>query len=99
MKRMSLWLAVSVALLALQYLTMPVDPMDASRWARFLVVVSKLTNVTLAAWVLYRLDVALFPYARPHEYFRPGHHLIGALLMLRRALIMAAGMVAVGLGT
>lgn len=58
----------------------------------------KLDLLSLGAWAGYLIDRVAAPYARPHESFVPGHHFIGALLMLRRALIMTAAMLVMGLG-
>lgn len=54
------------------------------------VVEYKAAQVSLFAVVAYGLDVLFFPYARPHEYFKDGHHMIGAMLMLRRAAVIVA---------
>lgn len=62
------------------------------------VVMSKVLLLTLAAWLAYWLDRSAFPYARPHEYFTDGHYMIGAMLMLRRALVMLGAMIVIGLG-
>lgn len=54
------------------------------------VLVYKGAQVALFAVLAYVLDVAFFPYGRPHQYFVAGHHMIGALLMLRRAAVIVA---------
>lgn len=54
------------------------------------VLVYKGAQVALFAVLAYVLDLLFFPYARPHEYFGPGHHMIGAMLMLRRAAVIVA---------
>ena len=107
---MSGWLVVSLILFAIQYLTMPADPMDASRWARALVVVNKLNLLTVGGWLGYLLDVRLFPYARPDAILRkiagpdarPDQHAAVMacfqMAMLRRAIIVAATVLAVALG-
>lgn len=68
----------------------------------------KLNLIALAAVAGYWLDRSLFPYARPDSFldglWRPADcplWVAGALAaasMLRRALIVAAAMIAVGLG-
>lgn len=66
----------------------------------------KLSLVAMAAVAGYWLDRSLFPYARPDRLFgasaEPGEHMPRALLvaaaMIRRALIVAAAVLAVGLG-
>lgn len=65
----------------------------------------KLSMVTLAGVVGYWLDYALFPYGRPHEFLDSEGLLCGeestlafVCSMLRRAVIVAAAMVAIALG-
>ena len=61
----------------------------------------KLSLVALAAVAGYWLDRSLFPYARPHDciaLMRDDWARVFAASMLRRALIVSAAMVAVGLG-
>lgn len=58
------------------------------------VVVYKLALVSLAGLMGYRLDRSLFPYARPDQC---AESVTGAA-MLRRAIIVAAFMIAVSLG-
>lgn len=57
----------------------------------------KLSLVALAAVVGYWIDRSTFPYARPH-IINPTHTVVLACAMLRRAIIMAAAMLAMGLG-
>lgn len=72
----------------------------------------KLSLVVLAAWLAYYIDRALFPYARPHKAWewaeahrRDGDNqqwnsllrLMG-IAMLRRAIIVAAVVLAIALG-
>lgn len=57
----------------------------------------KLSLVSLAAVVGYRIDRSAFPYARPDaEAVTPG--IERAAAWIRRAIIIAAAMVAVSLG-
>ncbi|HRD35089.1 MAG TPA: putative holin [Rhodocyclaceae bacterium] len=61
----------------------------------------KLSLVSLAAVAGYWVDRSMFPYARPHqcrELMRDDLGLIFCAVMLRRALIVSAAMLAVGLG-
>lgn len=54
--------------------------------------------VALSAWVGYRIDRGLFPYARPHEYSpgAPGANPdIFRACMLRRAVVVGAVILAV----
>ena len=73
--------------------------------AQLEVFVWKAMLITGFAWLGYRIDVALFPYARPHEVlerFVPrteDRHLmrlavLGAAAMLRRAIVVAAVLIA-----
>jgi hypothetical protein len=83
------WLLATCGLLALIWWLAPQN---------LPVIVYKLALVTLAGVVGYRLDRALFPYARPHEWMVDGHHLIGGVCMLRRAIIVSAAMIGVTMG-
>lgn len=65
----------------------------------------KLSLVALAAVVGYWLDRSLFPYARPDELLArctagadPGWRLAFGAAMLRRAVLVSAAMLAMGLG-
>lgn len=103
--RMALWAWISLALAALIAWLVP---------HQLLVSVYKLSLITMAAWVAFWLDRALFPYARPDRFLEQPYSLGAPLLpprvvkrgqerafaaaMLRRAVIVAAAMVAVALG-
>ncbi|MDD3310971.1 putative holin [Pseudodesulfovibrio sp.] len=90
---LALLLAVAVALLAPQQLP---------------VIVYKLALVVLAGVAGYILDRALFPYARPDHFLPPpdapcetgccGPSRLFVAAQLRRAAIVAAAMLAVGMG-
>lgn len=54
----------------------------------------KLSVVTLGGWLGYWLDRWIFPYARPHGELNP----VASWYMLRRAIIVAATILAVALG-
>ena len=60
------------------------------------VLVYKMLLITVAACVCYWIDRSLFPYARPHQFTQDRELLFAA--MLRRAIIIGAGMVAASLG-
>ena len=72
------------------------------------VIAYKVTLITIAGVAGYSLDRALFPYARPHESIGqmrrlgpsspPWSWVPCAVAQLRRAMIVAAAMLAVGLG-
>lgn len=62
------------------------------------VILFKLSLVLVAGFLGYWLDRRLFPYARPHEHFGERTRVVGAMLMLRRAVIVVGAMLAVGLG-
>lgn len=96
--RMTVSAVVAAALLGLLALLAP---------HQLLIVLYKLALVILAGVAGYWLDRALFPYARPHVSRTPingkqmavgGDVLPYVAAQIRRALIVAACMVAVGLG-
>lgn len=103
--RMSGWLVLVVVLLIAVWLIAP-HQVPVSLY--------KLSLVTLAAVVGYWLDRSLFPYARPHLFFHYNtlvpqdapkrteldspSELVASACMLRRAIIIAAAMIAVSLG-
>lgn len=68
------------------------------------VILYKLSLVLLAALTGYWLDRWAFPYARPYRFLTDGgdvranHKRVFAATQLRRALIMAGAMLAVGMG-
>jgi hypothetical protein len=71
------------------------------------VIVYKITLVVMAGVAGYCLDFALFPYGRPHRFKddiarAPDEHWIDLkaffAAQFRRAIIVAAAMLAVGLG-
>lgn len=95
--RMMLWLALAVLLSALTYTLAPQQlPLS----------VYKLSLVAMAGVAGCWIDQAMFPYARPEELYEVEFHaqhvpqmlMLSAALMLRRALIVSATMLAVGLG-
>jgi len=102
--RMSFWLYVSLALAVAILFTAP---------HLLPVTLYKLSLITSGAWLGYWLDRSLFPYARPGcllgQYASPGgpgvvlsmtkeQAVAFAAAMLRRALIIAAVVIGVGLG-
>jgi hypothetical protein len=82
--RMWPWLIVAVVTLAAIYV---IAPQQVS------VVLAKFNLLALGAWLGYWVDRIAFPYARPHEA-KPAHVDVA---QLRRALIIAAAMVAMAL--
>jgi hypothetical protein len=109
--RMVAWAYVSLVLMFLVGLLLQDAPTWLPQ--QLLVSLYKLSLVTLAAWFGYWIDRGLFPYARPDRFIQwgaspgaPGVVLaIGsavaiafAAAMLRRALIVAAAMLAVAVG-
>ncbi len=89
--RMSPWLLAGLAATALIAVLAP---------HQIGVTLYKLSLVLLAAWLGYWIDRGLFPYARPHRMHshsqtEPARFSLAAI---RRALIVAAAMIAVGLG-
>lgn len=109
--RLSVWLIISVLLLAVIALLYP-QQLGVSLY--------KLSLVSMAGVIGYWLDRSLFPYARPDGYLahtpenrhnphqgdhegadyrvNAGYHVVFAATMLRRAIIVAAAMLAIGLG-
>jgi hypothetical protein len=101
--RMAGWLLISLVLTIIIAITAP---------QQLLVSLYKLSLITSAAWVAYWIDRSLFPYARPDAFLDQQHpvgnnpelHIVKTELsafgvaQLRRALIIAAAMIAVALG-
>ena len=87
--RMSGWLAASVVLAVIIGLIAP---------QQLPVSIYKLSLVTAAAVAGYWIDRSLFPYARPDPDAAAAEPLRYAASMMRRALIVAAAMMAMGLG-
>jgi hypothetical protein len=87
--RLAVWSALTLALSLLMLLFAP---------QQIPVSLYKINLVMIAGVVGYWLDRALFPYARPEVWSEGGHAEIFAACMLRRAVIVAASMIAVGLG-
>mgnify|MGYP006280065319 CR=1 FL=1 len=89
--RMSPWLLAGLAASALIAVLAP---------QQIGVTLYKLSLVLLAAWLGYWIDRGLFPYARPHQMHsrsqtEPARF---SFATLRRAVIVAAVVIAVGLG-
>lgn len=103
--RMVLWFLISLVLMAFIAVTAP---------QQLPVSIYKLSLITTAAWVAYWLDRSLFPYARPDAFMsrpfsvgapycpqkvvNPEQQHAFCLAQLRRAIIIAAAMIAVALG-
>jgi hypothetical protein len=96
--RMAAWLALAVALTAAVWLVAP-QQVPVSLY--------KLSLVSMAAVVGYWIDRGLFPYARPDRLFgdklcaddeRDARARLVAAAMQRRALIVAAVVLATALG-
>lgn len=83
------WIVVTLILLAA---VAALQPQQA------LVTLYKLSSVTLGGVIGYWLDRAVFPYARPDQIKTPNFVLDYSMAMLRRAIIMAASMIACALG-
>ncbi len=60
----------------------------------------KANLLALGGWGGYWLDRALFPYGRPHQYTHGGAEAVSEFspATIRRAIIVAACLVCVGLG-
>ena len=63
-----------------------------------LVTLYKFSLVTGAGVAGYYLDRELFPYARPDRFQSCGRETVFAAAQIRRAIIVAAMMLAVGMG-
>lgn len=96
--RMLEWMVYAILLLAVVWLVAP---------SNLPVVLHKLSLTALAGVVGYRMDYSLFPYARPDKICRridadkvwsDAEALVFASCMVRRAIIVAAIMIAVALG-
>lgn len=61
------------------------------------IVLLKLSEVSLGAYVGYWIDRNIFYYARPHQFLNTLRYDVFPLAMLRRAIIVAATMVAFAL--
>jgi hypothetical protein len=96
--RLTLLLLLNISIIGILFLIAP---------QQLPVTLYKLSLVTLAGFVGYWVDRMLYPYARPHvalQAFSMGapmpanRDLVFCLCMLRRAIIVAAAMLAMGLG-
>ena len=91
--RLSGWLLITLVLLACVWAIAP-HQLPVSLY--------KLSLVTLAAVAGYWIDRSLFPYARPDSYLmgmmRADQLQLMGMAMLRRAIIVGAAMLAMGLG-
>lgn len=87
--RMLDWLLIALALAALVWWMAP---------QQLPVSVYKLSLVAMAAVAGYWIDRGLFPYARPDALMAAGQVRLADSAMRRRAIIVAATMLAVGLG-
>lgn len=89
--RMWPWLVLTVVLMALALLMQRLAPGDVVA-----VTLYKAHLMALGGWGGYWLDRALFPYERPHtQQGSPGEF---DAANLRRAIVVAACLVCVGLG-
>lgn len=87
-RRMATWLVVTLILFIIIAVLAP---------QQIGVTLYKLSLLTMAAWVGYWIDRALFPYARPHIFIQGQNPSWFTLTMIRRAIIVAAAMLAMGL--
>ena len=91
--RMIGWLIISIPLILIIALLSP-QKID--------LIVYKAMLITFAAWLGYRIDRGLFPYARPDKLAEPpampDSDLAFASAMMRRAVIVAACVLAMALG-
>ena len=91
--RMITWLAISIPLILIVAFISP---------QKIELLVNKTVMITFSAWLGYRIDRGLFPYARPdrltEEPAVPGSDLAFSSAMLRRAIIVAACVLAMAIG-
>ena len=91
--RMIIWLAISIPLILLIAFISP-QKID--------LLIYKAVLITFSAWLGYRIDRGLFPYARPdrlaEEPTVPDSDLAFSAAMLRRAIIVAASVLAMAVG-
>jgi Putative 2/3 transmembrane domain holin len=103
--RMLLWALLTIVLIGMALYAQSTYPGNI-----FAVTLYKAHLMALGGWGGYWLDRALFPYARPHEALTASvqypndrsaslaNAQLGFFSMLRRAIIVAACLVCVGLG-
>lgn len=89
--RVGPWLVAALIMAALVGLLYP-HQLGVLLWS--------LTKLSFGAYLGYWIDRSIFPYARPGDYnCRDANGMSAlALLMLRRAIIIAAAIIALGLG-
>lgn len=91
--RMIIWLAISIPLFLIVAFLSP-QKID--------LLVYKAVLITFSAWLGYRIDRGLFPYARPdrlaEEPAMPDSDLAFSAAMQRRAIIVAACVLAMAIG-
>ncbi|AYQ43242.1 membrane protein [Burkholderia aenigmatica] len=94
--RLTVWLVASIVLAILAYTTRQSDPLLS-------VTFYKAHLMSLGGWGGYWLDRLIFPYARPHEFLDEceveGKYCLDGFqgASLRRAIIVAASLICVGL--
>lgn len=102
------WMLISALLMVAALMTQHLDPRNLVAVSLY-----KAHLLSMGGWMGYWLDRGLFPYDRPHEYLLPedpvpvvGKLALAELVsgsdygmaMLRRAIIVAACLICVGLG-
>ncbi|VVE55698.1 membrane protein [Pandoraea iniqua] len=94
--RLTVWLLASIVLAVLAYVTRQSDPLLS-------ITFYKAHLMSLGGWGGYWLDRLIFPYARPHEFVDDcdvdGKQCVDGFqaASLRRAIIVAASLICVGL--
>jgi hypothetical protein len=93
---MAEWLLVAIALGAAVFFTAPPPGQyDPALWR---IALHKAMLVATGGWLAYGLDRSIYPYARPDVFLVGGRELVFSAAMLRRAIIIAAGMLAMAMG-
>ncbi|WP_085503657.1 putative holin [Burkholderia pseudomallei] len=92
--RLTVWLIASIVLALLAYTTRQSDPLLS-------ITFYKAHLMSLGGWGGYWLDRLIFPYARPHEFVEGDvdAHCVASFqaASIRRAIIVAASLICVGL--
>ncbi|WP_228124546.1 putative holin [Glaciimonas soli] len=88
--RLTLCLAVSIILMLLAFRFREYDTLLS-------VSLYKAHLLSLGGWGGYWIDWAIFPYARPRDFHVKGNQQALQIASLRRAIIVAASLICIGL--
>lgn len=94
--RMAEWLLVALALwLAVFFTEPPPGQYDPALWR---IALHKAMLLAFGGWLGYGVDRSTSPYARPDVFLVGGRELVFAAAMLRRAIVVSAGMLGMAMG-